>query len=163
MKNEARQIEIVMPLRISEFRVSGKASLDGQETVALHMKNISDAKDVVVTRIVHQTIVPRITGFPNEENYFFISKGRQYQEGGDLVTPININDDRPAAVTCYENNPILTEASPEQELDRWYTQAVGDRNVWDDGLTLKPQETLSLSYQSGQGGGIIQTRVSFGN
>lgn len=159
-KNEKRQIEVIEPL-ISRFRVRGDAKLDGQETVALYMKNISSTKDVKINRIVHQMIVPRITGYPNENNYFFISMGREFLEGGDLVEPLNIDDDRRAEVTAFENNPILSEEG--DEIDRWYTQAVGERNVWDDELILKPQETLSLSYQSEQGGGLIITRVSFGN
>lgn len=159
--NEARQIEVVEPSKASRFRVSGEAKLFGQEAIALHMKNISSTKDVKINRIVHQVIVPRITGYPNEENYFIISVDREFQGEGELVTPINIEDDRQAEVTCYDNNPVLSEEG--LKIDRWYTKEVGERNVWDDELILKPQDTLSLSYKSNQAGGIILTRVSFGN
>lgn len=158
--NEKRQIDVVEPLS-SRFRVRGKAKLLGQETVALHMKNISDKKDIKINRIVHQMIVPRITGYPNEENYFIISVGREFQGEGELVTPINIDGDSSAEVTCYDNNPVLLEEG--EEIDRWYTKDVGERNIWDDELILKPQDTLSLSYRSNQAGGLITTRVSFGN
>lgn len=158
--NEKRQIDVIESL-MSRFRVRGKAKLLGQETVVLHMKNISTTKDIKINRIVHQVIEPRITGYPNEENFFFISIGREFQGEGKLVTPLNIDGDRQAEVTCYDNNPVLSEE--DGEIDRWYTQTVGDRNVWDDELILKPQDTLSLSYRSSQAGGVIVTRVSFGN
>jgi len=160
-KSEERAIEVIESMPMSQFRVSGKAQLDGQETVALYMKNISATRDIKITKIVHQMIVPKITGFPNQDNYFFISIGRQLERGGDATTPMNIDGDRQAGVSCLDSNPVLTREG--DEIDRWYTQAVGDRNVWEDELILKPQDTLSLSYQSGQGGGIIRTRVSFGN
>lgn len=160
MENEERQIEVTEPL-MSRFRMRGKAKLLGQETVVLYMKNISTKKDIKINRIVHQVIVPRITGFPNEDNYFFISVGREYQGEGDLVAQLNIDDNRQAEVTGFDNNPVL--AGEGDEIDRWYTQRVGERNIWDDELILKPQDTLSLSYKGNQAGGIIETRVSFGN
>ena len=113
---EDRQLEVSPIVKVSRFRVRGEAELKSGVTVAMHIKNISDARDLVIDKITHQIIATGHSGFPNKVNYFKIATGRTFNFGGTVVEPINVDDDRTARVTIYDSNPVLE--GEEFEIDR---------------------------------------------
>ncbi len=151
-------IKVIDPEKVSRFRVRGEAKLTAGITVAMHIKNISEARDLVIDKITHQLITPGISGYPNIANYFRIATGRTFNLGGTLVEPINIDDDRKAPVTIYEADPFLE--GEEFEIDRIYIDKVGFGPVWEDRLVLGPLETAEISVV-GVEQGLISTRVYF--
>lgn len=151
-------ITVIDPEKVSRFRVRGEAKLKAGITVAIHIKNISDARDLVIDRITHQIITPGISGYPNIANYFYIARGRTFNLGGTLVESINIDDDREAPATIYQGDPFLE--GEESEVDRIYIDKVGLGPVWEDRLVLEPLETLEIGVV-GVEQGLISVKVFF--
>jgi hypothetical protein len=146
------------------YQVIGTATLASGTVTALHIKNTSETKRLVVNFIRHQVIGPAGgTTLPNASNYFKIALGRTYDSGGTSVVPVNVNQEsgNAADVLVYNNAPTLTGTA--LEIDRWYTKAEADMNAFDkDGVViLGPQRTLELSYVGDQTSGTIYTRLSF--
>ncbi len=146
------------------YQIIGEATLSSGTTTALHIKNISSTKDLIITYLRHQIIDQSGgTAFPNVSNYYRISLGRIYDSEGTEVTPVNLNTNsaNSAEVTVYNDDPSLTGTA--NEIDRWYTKAEGDMNIFnkEGSIILGQNGTLELSYIGDQTSGTIYTRLSF--
>ncbi len=146
------------------YQIIGEATLSSGTTTALHIKNISSTKDLIITYLRHQIIDQSGgTAFPNVSNYYRISLGRIYDSEGTEVTPVNLNTNsaNSAEVTVYNDDPSLTGTA--NEIDRWYTKAEGDMNTFnkEGSIILGQNGTLELSYIGDQTSGTIYTRLSF--
>ena len=154
---------------ISEFKdqayqVIGTATLSSGTTVALHIKNTSSDKDMLITYLRHQVIDPAGgTALPNASNYYRLALGRTYSSGGSTATPVNCKggSGNAAEVVAYQGGPTL--AGTALELDRWYTKDEADMNNFnkEGAVILPPSTTLELSYVGDQTSGTLYTRLSF--
>lgn len=146
------------------YQVIGSADLGDTTVVAVHIKNTSTNKDLVVTYIRHQIIgASGGDSFPSVDNYFTLALERTYSSGGSTVTPVNMSSGsgNTADVIAYDSNPVLTGTA--KAVDRWYTKANGDMNTLNkEGSLIVPRNgTLELCYTGDKTSGIIYTRVSF--
>ncbi len=146
------------------YQVIGTATLSSGTITAIHLKNTSTTLDIVVTYIRHQILDQSGgTAFPNASNYYRIALGRTYSSDGTAVTPVNLNTNsaNEAEATVYNNSPTL--AGTAQEIDRWYTKAEGDMNLFnkEGSIIIGQNGTLELSYIGDQSAGTIYTRLSF--
>ncbi len=146
------------------YQIIGTATLANTTVTAIHVKNTSSDFNMVITYIRHQILDHSGgTAFPNVSNYYQIALGRTFSAGGSTATPINIHcgSANLALVTAYQGAPTL--AGTAREIDRWYTKAEGDMNVFnkEGSLIIPPNETIELSYIGDQTGGTIYTRMSF--
>lgn len=135
-------------------------------TVGQHIKNISAEKDMIITYIHHQILNPSETlpsnADPETGEFFRIAFNRTYSSGGVELTPVNIfnGSGNVAEVIAYSGNPTLSGLA--LEIDRWYTQADTDMNVFnkEGSIIIKPGQAIELSYVS-KGTGHLYTRLSF--
>lgn len=146
------------------YQVIGTATLASGTVVGLHVLNTSSDKNLIVTYIRHQVIDPAGgTAFPNASNYFSLSLERTYSSGGSTATPINVTSGsaNTAEVTAYQGAPTL--AGTAQEIDRWYTKAEADMNIFnkEGALVVPPNHTIELSYVGDHTSGTLYTRLSF--
>ncbi len=146
------------------YQVIGTATLSSGTVTAIHITNNSTTKDVIVTYVRHQIIDQSGgTAFPNAFNYYRIALGRTYVSGGTEIIPININTSsaNTAEMTVYNNAPLLTGTA--KEIDRFYTKAEGDMNIFnkEGSVILGFNGTLELSYIGDQTDGTFYTRISF--
>ncbi|NOR58424.1 MAG: hypothetical protein GQ474_07875 [Sulfurimonas sp.] len=146
------------------FQVIGTTALSSGTVTALHIKNGSVDKDVVITYLRHQIVdAAGGTAFPNASNYFTLGFNRTYSTGGTLAVPVNTNSGSvtTSQATVYEGNPTLSGTA--KELDRWYTKADGDMNTFnkDGALILRPNQTMELSYVGDHTSGLLYTRLSY--
>jgi len=146
------------------YQVVGTATLSAATVPVLHLKNTSSTKDMVFTYIRHQIVAPTGgTAIPNVANYVTVAFNRTYASGGTLTVPVNVNrkSGNTAEATIYNNTPVL--AGTAVEMDRWYTRADGDMNVWnkEGAVRLGPNDTMEISYTGDQTGGLIYARASF--
>lgn len=146
------------------YQVIGLASLASGSVVGLHIKNSSAVRDLVITYIRHQIISSGGGGtFPDINNYFKISLGREYDSGGAEAIPVNLyrGSGNNAEVVVYQNNPTLVNTA--HEIDRWYTKEDGDMNLFEKegSVIVAPNNTLELSYVGDQTSGSLYTRLSF--
>lgn len=146
------------------YQCIGTTTLAAGTVTALHIKNISTTKNLVVTYIRHQIIdAAGGTDFPNVSNYFSASVGRTYSADGTVLMCVNVRN--PSAntpeVLIYHEAPTL--AGTAKEFDRWYTKADGDMNTFnkEGALILGPTGTLELSYVGDKTSGTIYTRISY--
>jgi len=146
------------------YQVIGVSTLAASTVVALHVKNTSADKNLVVTYIRHQVVDPSGgTAIPNSSNYFRVALGRTYSAGGSLVTPVNVfgGSGNAAEVTAYSSAPTIVGTA--DEIDRWYTKAEADMNTFnkEGAVIVPPNKTMEMSYVGDQTGGIIYARLSF--
>jgi len=146
------------------FQVIGTATLSSGSVTVLHIKNTDVSKLLVVNYIRHQIVTASGgTSFPNDDNYLSIGLNRTYASGGSSVTAANVygNSGNISQTICYDSNPTLT--GTVREIDRWYTKAAGDMNVFDKegSIILPPNGTLELSYVGDKTSGTVYSRVSF--
>ncbi len=146
------------------YQVIGIANLASGTVVALHIKNSSTNKDLVVTYLRHQVV--GATGgdaLPSTSNYFSAGMERIYASGGAIAMPVNMSSGsgNTADVVAYQTDP--TVSGTVKEFDRWYTQADADMNTYNkEGALIVPRNgTLELTYVGNQTGGILYTRLSF--
>lgn len=154
---------VISESKENAYQVIGTATLASGTVVGLFINNTT-TKDLVITYCRHQIIgASGGTSFPNSSNYFSIALNRTYSSGGSVATPVNVNvgSGKSSGVTCYHGNPTLSGTSTD--IDRWYTKADGDMNIFnkEGALILKPNNTLELSYTGDQTGGLLYTRLSF--
>jgi hypothetical protein len=146
------------------YQVIGTVTLTSGIVVVLHITNVSSTHGVVVTYIRHQILDQAGgTGFPNASNYYRIALGRKYVSGGSTVTPINLNQGSGniAEVTAYDSGPTLDGTA--LEIDRYYTKAEGDMNLFnkEGSVVVAPNRTLELAYVGDHSSGTLYTRLSF--
>ena len=146
------------------YQVIGTASLSSGTVTVLHIKNISQDKNMVVTYVRHQLVgASGGTSFPNTSNYFSVSLGRTYDSGGAVATPVNVfsGSGHTAEVTAYQDSPTL--AGTASEIDRWYTKSDGDMNTFnkEGALIIPPNATMEINYVGDQTSGTIYARLSF--
>ncbi len=146
------------------YQVIGTAALASGTITALHIKNISNDKNLIATYIRHQIIGPSGgTAFPNSGNYFSVALGRTYASGGVVTLPVNVfsGSGNTADVVAYKDTPVLEGTA--NEIDRWHTKADGDMNTYnkEGALIIPPSQTLELSYIGDQSSGILYARLSF--
>lgn len=146
------------------YQIIGLSTLSAGIVTVLHMKNISQDDNIIVTYIRHQVVgVSGGTPFPNPDNYFSVSLGRTYVSGGSIATPVNVfgGSGHTAEALIYQGDPVLTGTS--QEIDRWYTKADGDMNTFnkEGALIIPPNQTLEITYTGDQTSGTIYGRLSF--
>jgi hypothetical protein len=146
------------------YQCIGTATLASGTVVALHIKNTSSTKNMVVSYIRHQVIDPSGgTAVPNASNYFKIALGRTYTSGGSEVTPVNVyaGSGNTAEVTAYDSAPTL--AGTASEIDRNYTQSEANMQSFnkEGALIIPPNQTIELSYVGDQTNGTLYTRISF--
>ena len=146
------------------YQVIGTVSLASGTVIPMHIKNNSDTLNLSITYIRHQIIGATGAGtFPDVNNYFKLSLGRTRVSGGTIVTSINMNrgSNNQSQAIIYNDNPTLTGTAVE--IDRWYTKANGDMNVFnkEGALTLAPGQSMELAYIGDQTTGIVYTRVSY--
>ena len=146
------------------YQALGTATLASGSVCALHLRNTSTDRNIVVTYIRHQIIDPTGgTTIPNAANYFSLTTGRTYVSGGASVTPVNVHLGSPNAadVTAHDSNPTMTGSS--QEIDRWYTKAEADMNSFnkEGALIINPGQGLECCYVGDKTSGLLYTRVSF--
>lgn len=148
------------------YQAIGTTTLANGVVTALHIKNISTTRNLVVTYIRHQ-IIDQAGGttFPNASNYFKLAFGRTYNTGGSEIDPVNMYEGSGniAEVTVYNDLGTTGLTGTAKEIDRWYTKAEGDMNTFnkEGALILEPQRTLELSYVGDQSSGTLYTRLSF--
>ena len=146
------------------YQVFCTTSLAAATVVCIHLRNDSAIKNVIFTYIRHQTVgASGGASFPDSGNYFSIAFGRTRSSGGSLLTPVNVfsGSGNTADLTVYGSNPTLTGTATE--VDRWYTRADGDVNLFEKegSLIIAPNNTVELRYIGDQTSGIIYTRLSF--
>ncbi len=146
------------------YQVIGTAPLAATTVVALHIKNLSSTKNIIITYIRHQIIGPAGGAtLPDAGNYYSIALGRTYVSGGSVAIPINVHvgSGHSANVIVYKGAPVLTGTA--EEIDRWYTKAEADMNSFnkEGALIISPNNTMELSYIGDQTSGTIYTRLSF--
>ncbi len=146
------------------YQVFGTATLSSGTVIPLHIQNTNADKSLVITHIRHQVLDQSGgTAFPNASNYFSVGMNRTYSSGGSTATPVNTyaSSGNTALATVYQDNPTL--AGTVSELDRWYTKAEGDMNVWEKwgSVILPPSGTIEFAYVGDQSSGTVFTRVSF--
>jgi len=146
------------------YQCIGTATLAAATVTALHIKNTSADKTLVVTYIRHQIIDQSGgTALPNVSNYFSIALGRTLSAGGSTATPVNVygGSGNAAQVTATQGAPTL--AGTANEIDRWYTKSEADMNVFvkEGSVIIPPNQTIELSYVGDQTSGTIYTRISF--
>jgi hypothetical protein len=146
------------------YQCIGTATLASGTVVALHIKNTSTTKRMVVSYIRHQVIDPAGgTAVPNASNYFQVALGRTYSSGGSAATPVNVyaGSGNSAEVTAYQGAPTL--AGTASEIDRDYTQSEANMQSFnkEGALIIPPNQTIELSYVGDQTSGTIYTRISF--
>lgn len=146
------------------YQCIGTATLENGTVVALHLRNSSSTKQIVVTYVRHQILDPAGgTSLPNANNYFRIALGRIYSADGATATPVNVfeGSGNSAEVTAYQSNPTLTRTA--NEIDRWYTKSEGDMNGFnkEGSLIIPPNGNMELSYVGDHTSGTIYTRISF--
>lgn len=146
------------------YQLIGTATLAAGTVVGVHLKNTSADKQLVVTYIRHQIIDQSGgTAIPNASNYYRVALNRTYSSGGSIITPVNVyaGSGNAAEVTAYGSNPTL--AGTAAEIDRWYTKAEADMNIFnkEGAVILPPNQTLELSYVGDQTAGTLYTRISF--
>lgn len=146
------------------YQVIGTATLSSGTVVPMHLKNTSATKKMVITYIRHQVIDQSGgTAIPNASNYFSVRFGRTYSSGGTEVTPVNVNrgSGNAADATTYNDDPTL--AGTATEIDRWYTKAEADMNIFvkEGSVIIKPNNTIELAYVGDQSSGTIYARLSF--
>ena len=146
------------------YQVIGTATLASGTVVGLHVKNNSSTKLLAVTYIRHQIIGQAGgTALPNTSNYYSVRFGRTFSSGGTSTIPVNVNNGsgNTSETTVYYNNPTL--AGTASEIDRWYTKAEADMNIFikEGAVILKQGNTLELSYIGDQTSGTLYTRLSF--
>ena len=151
-------------LKMQAYQVIGTATLANSTVVGLHIKNTSSDKNLVVTYIRHQIIDPDGgTELPNASNYYKVALGRTLTSGGSSVTPVNVfgGSGTSAEVTATGSAPTL--GGTALEIDRWYTKAEADMNVFvkEGAVILPPNQTLELSYVGDHTSGTLYTRLSF--
>lgn len=162
-KTESLQ-HLISQEKNESYQCIGTATLANDTVVILHIKNISNNKEMVITYIRHQIINPDGgTALPNVSNYYKIALRRTYVSGGIVATPVNVwaGSGNAADVTAYQGGPILEGTA--QEIDRQYTKESGDMNIFnkEGAVIIPPNETIELSYVSDQTSGTIYTRISF--
>jgi len=146
------------------YQCIGTATLANETVTALHLKNTSEEKIMVVTYIRHQVIDPANgTALPNASCYFKVALGRTYASGGAAATPINVfgGSGNTANVTAYQTAPTL--AGTAKEIDRNYTQSEANMQSFnkEGAVIIPPNETIELSYVGDHTAGILYTRISF--
>lgn len=146
------------------YHVWGTANLANGTVVPLQIYNGNNDKYMAITFIRHQVVgASGGTAFPNSSNYFAVCFGQEYSSGGSTLTPSNIyiGSGNTSNITAYGSNPILTGTSTE--IERWYTQANGDMNVFnkEGSLIIPPRENIQFLYTGNHTSGIIYTRVSY--
>ena len=146
------------------YQIIGTATLASGTTAALHIKNTSTDKNLIVTYVRHQIIdAAGGTAFPNVSNYFRAAFGRTYSSGGSTATAINMNQStgNEASITAFDSAPILSGTA--LEFDRWYTKEEAEMAVFikEGAPTLGPNKTIELSYVGDHTSGIIYVRLSF--
>lgn len=146
------------------YQVIGIASLSPGTVHALHLKNTSPDKAIVVTYFRHQIVgASGGSSFPNVNNYFSVGLGGVYSSGGSAAIPVNVasGSGNTADVSAYEGNPTLSGII--KEIDRWYTKANGDMNTFskEGSVIILPGRSIQFSYIGDQTAGILYSRLSF--
>lgn len=163
--SKATEIQHVVSKEEQEaYQAIGTCTLASGTVVALHLKNTSTDRNMVVTYIRHQILGNSGgTSFPNDSNYYRIALGRTYASDGSEVTPVNVfqGSGNTAKVVAYDTNPTLTGTAIE--IDRHYTKAAGDMNTFnkEGALIIPPNGVMELSYVGDQTAGTLYTRISF--
>lgn len=146
------------------YQIIGLATLSSGTVAILHVCNENPNRQMVITYIRHQVIgATGGTSFPNASNYFSIRLGRTYVSGGDTATAVNLyaGSGNTPILTSYQNEPTLT--GTEREIDRWYTKADGDMNVFvkEGSVIIPPNETIEVAYVGDRTSGTVYARISF--
>ena len=143
------------------YQIMGVTTLTPGTVVCQHFTNNDQSLDMVLTYIRHQVIETTAT-LPSSDNYFRIAFGRTYVEGGEEIAPINVfrGSGNDADVSIYCGNPTVEGTA--EEIDRWYTKAVGDMNVFnkEGAVVIGQGNTIEFDY-IGTGTGFLYTRASF--
>ena len=145
------------------YQVSGSCSLTIGAEIALHVKNISTTRNMIVTYVRAQVI--DITGFAEAATYVTINRGQTVASGGTPVTPTNmyIGHSNAAEVTATSGASAITEGGTVVEFDRWFPKEDADKERWgkDGALIVPPQQSIDVMITSGTAAGELYTRMSF--
>ena len=145
------------------YQVQGSVVLINGTTTALHIKNISTTRNMVITFIRMQLVAP-VAVVPELATYVTINRNTTIA-GGALVIPENmyLGHSNAAEVVANSGTTPITIGGVAAEFDRWYPASDGDRNTFNkEGVVLiPPQEAINLSMVSGTAGGELHTRISF--
>lgn len=145
------------------YQASGSCALAVGNEIALHVKNISTNRNMIVTFIRAQVI--DITGFAEAATYVTFNSGQTVASGGTPVTPTNmyIGHSNAAEVTATSGASAITEGGTAVEFDRWHPEKDADKEKWnkDGALIVPPQQSIDVMVTSGTAAGNLHARISF--
>ena len=145
------------------YQVSGSCALTIGSSIAIHAKNTSTSKNMIVTFIRAQVI--DITGFAEAATYVTLNSGQTVASGGITVTPPNmyIGHSNAAEVTATSGASAITQGGTKVEFDRWYPEKDADKEKWnkDGALIVPPQQSIDVMITSGTAAGTLYARMSF--
>jgi len=147
------------------YQVQGNVALTAATKVALHIKNTSSTRKLIVTYIRMQVLDPAGgTALPDSGNYMLLNFDQTLTSGGTTVTAVNMNrsSGNSADTTCTDNNPTL--GGTAVEFDRWYLTATNSEMMKynkEGTLILGQNDTLTIAAVTDQTSGECQVRVSF--
>lgn len=146
------------------YQAQGSATIINGTTCALHIKNTSTEKNLIVTFIRLQ-VIGITAAVPELATYVVLNENTTVASGGTPITPVNmyLGHSNAAEVTATSGVSAITTAGTAAEFDRWFPSSDGDANTFNkEGvLIIPPQQSLNISMVSGTAGGSLFTRVSF--
>lgn len=146
------------------YQAQGHVTLVNGTGTALHIKNVSTDKNVIITFIRLQMIDP-VASIPEAETYAVLSENTTVASGGAPVTPVNmfLGHSNAAEVEATSGSTPIVTGGTATEFDRWYPVSDGDSNTYNkEGvLIIPPQQSINVSMVSGTAGGALHVRISF--
>ena len=126
----------------------------------LHLKNISNTQDLIITYIRMQ---PVVTGtVPVIGTYFEIGVGATLTSGGSTVTPINMNQSSGNVAPVIATGVDPTMGGTFTVIDKQYIESNGKEIVYnkEGSFILGSNDTMGIRFTTG-GTGETKARVSF--
>lgn len=146
------------------YQVRGHTTLVNGTATALHVKNISTTKNMIITYIRLQIIDPVAT-VPSLATYANVTTNLTVASGGASVTSLNmyVGHSNAAEVTATSGSTPIVPAGTAADVDHWFPTSDGDANTFNkEGvLIIPPQQAITLQIISDAAGGELHTRISF--
>jgi hypothetical protein len=144
-----KEIHFYSAIKGQSYSLVTESSIAAAKVVALHAKNTSSDKSMVIEDISVHTVAEAATT-PAVGVYWTVGVDRTYASGGASATPKNMNSGstNSAEVTAYKTSPTL--AGTDTEIHRYYPKTDGE--AYDlshrGAIVVGPGKNFEISYTS---------------